>query len=411
MSDTKRVVRVDEAGAKLLTKDAALAALTTLQSEFPTVLTDEDADLRLAKSLSDLQGKLPNEEAIARKLIAMARLPGLAETVIARCLDVIPSPAPMALATEFAAFIMPTTPWPAALAFNRLSEIGTHEAGRLAGTALLHMPRIGRLSPRNADFLAGLAEAIGQKSMARETAIRLVDELATARRYVGDSAPLPSPFARLARDVALPLIADLETIPCQFPGGYWTQVAHRETAWTLYHTLLLLSRCDPEGENLSLLERLATIDDPFILEAALELRIHQGLPPAADLVRKACSFPKTRISLYDALSAKGMVDLMPVADRHWLRLAEGRIAEYLLAEGDTLFDQFQLIGQKNRTDGKKKFVAVAFRATSSFIADAKPLIGMLGKILPETEFPLAEACAHMRSDDSEKSILEGLAKL
>ena len=230
MSDANRGVRVDEAGASLLTGDAALAALAALESGFPTVLTDEDAANRIAKSLSDLQGNLPNEEAIARKLIAMARMPGLAETVIARCLDVIPSPAPAALALEFAAFIVPTTPWPAALAFNRLCEIGTHEAGRLAGTALVRMPSIGRLSPRNRDFLNGLGEGIGDNPLARETAIRLVDELATARLLVEDKAPLPSPFARLARDVAQPLIAELLKIPCEFPGGYFTQVAHRETA-------------------------------------------------------------------------------------------------------------------------------------------------------------------------------------
>jgi hypothetical protein len=201
----------------------ALALLEEIGTEL--LSADADAANQLAKRISDAQFKLPASEEVAARLLALASTTGIPERMVTCCILVMPTVRPE-FAEPLAALLGPTRPLAASIILEKLADVGTLEAGRLAGARLVELSDI-RLSVLGSDaFVLGLAESIGEQSLCAPVALAVAHALKTGFEWQRLSAPVPVRLCESLGAALLPTARALRSVSHRFPTGLWSHDEH-----------------------------------------------------------------------------------------------------------------------------------------------------------------------------------------
>jgi hypothetical protein len=394
--------------AEKMSVSEALALLDRIGREVAT--TDADLIQKLAEQLSDAEFKLPASVEVATRLLELAGTRGIAERLQTRCVLLMPTVEP-SFTDALAALLTRSRPFAASFALEKLSELGTLEAGRAAGARLPEFQEI-RLRALTSDaFVAGLTEGIGEQPLSALVALAVASALETGFDRHELSAEVP---ARLGESLAAALLTSataLSSVPHRFPTGFWSQGEHGPQALDLAQGARSLARLTTTPALAKLAEALYQLEDPFLLEAAVYLDLASGRTPPAGAIEKIASFPHTRFTLYQNLDRLKRSELFPPGARGWMALAEGRIVDYLALEDGCIYDVVEGTVQVRIETPRGPRIALAIRCAQS-IGESRA-IGYLSGVRPDATRPMAETTVGMfgggESEDEIRASLEQMA--
>jgi hypothetical protein len=390
MPVSEALALIDEIGSQVATTDAALIK-------------------KLSRQLSDARFKLPDSVEVAARLLALASTQGISEQLLLGCVLAMPAVDP-SFTDALAALLAPPRAWPSAAILEKLSEIGTREAGRAAGARLPEFEELRVRSFSTDAFVAGLAEGIGERPIPGAVAVVIADALKTSLE--GQRLPLPVP-ERLCQSLAaalLPLATALRPLAHQFPTGFWADSDHAPEAHDLALGAQALTRLTPTPALGPLADALYELEDPYLLEAAVYLDLALGRPPRDSAIAKLARFPHTRFTLYENLESRNRPDLFPQAARGWLALAEGRVIDYLALEDGTIYDVVEGVIEVRveAPDGPR--VALAIRCAQSF--GDRQAIGYLTDVRPDAARPMVGTTVGMfGGNETDEELRAELARL